>query len=178
MAKTHKATDPEGVPKSRPIVGAARGLTTPLGEQLSDILEPVAKGRDVIWESQSTEEVLRKIKEANEALEREKVKDIMVGSLDVEALYPSIDQVEGPRLVAEEVRRSKVQFENINYHIAAVYLGSTMSTERQTKEGVRDLIPKRKIRTKRGRKPTVHSKELGGPKARKMKPDLDEEGDG
>ena len=43
VAKTHKATDPEGTPKSRPIVGAARGLTTPLGEQLSDLLEPVAK---------------------------------------------------------------------------------------------------------------------------------------
>ena len=35
-AKTHKKTDDEGVPKSRPIVGAARGLTTPLGETLSD----------------------------------------------------------------------------------------------------------------------------------------------
>ena len=84
MAKTHKATDPEGNPKSRPIVGAARGLTTPLGEQLSDFLEPVARSRDQIWEAQSTEEVLRKIKEANQVLRENKVKDFMLGSLDVE----------------------------------------------------------------------------------------------
>ena len=32
VAKTHKATHPQDVPKSRTIVGAARGLTTPLGE--------------------------------------------------------------------------------------------------------------------------------------------------
>ena len=121
MTKTHKATDKEGIPKSRPIVGAARGLTTPLGEQLSDIIEPVSRARNVVWEAQSTEEVLRKIQEANIVLEREKVKDLMLGSLDVEALYPSIDQREGPRLVSEEVRKSQLKFENVDYHLAAVY---------------------------------------------------------
>ena len=52
VAKTHKATDPEGNPKSRPMVGVARGLTTPLGEQLSDLLDPVARSRDRVWEAQ------------------------------------------------------------------------------------------------------------------------------
>merc|ERR1712240_951418 len=84
VAKTHKATDSKGNPKSRPIVGAARRLTTPLGEQLSDLLDPVARTRDRIWEAQSTEEVLRKIKEANQRLEEEQVKDLMVGLLNVE----------------------------------------------------------------------------------------------
>ena len=42
-------------------MGAARGLTKPLGEQLSDILEPVAKGREVVWEARYKEKVLRKI---------------------------------------------------------------------------------------------------------------------
>ena len=50
-------------------MGAARGLTTPLGELLSDTIEPVAKARDKIWEAQSTEEVLRKISEAKSRLE-------------------------------------------------------------------------------------------------------------
>ena len=57
-AKTHKKTDSEGLPKSQPIVGAARGLTTPLGETLSELLEPVAKARTQKWEVQSTEEVV------------------------------------------------------------------------------------------------------------------------
>ena len=61
VAKTHKAPDKQGYLKSRPIVGASRGLTTPLGEVISDLLDPVARARGKIWEAQSTEEILRKI---------------------------------------------------------------------------------------------------------------------
>ena len=70
-------------------------------------------------------------------------------------------------MVLEEVRRSKLTFENIDYHLAAVYLGSTMSVEKQCKEAIRKLIQQRRVRTRRGRKPTVHSKELGVPRGRK-----------
>ena len=90
-AKTHKEPDDQGVPKSRPIVGAARGLTTPLGETLSDLIEPVSKARQCQWEAQSTEEVIRKIEDTNEKLANLKIQDAVVGSLDVIALYPSID---------------------------------------------------------------------------------------
>ena len=114
VAKTHKATDSKGNPKSRPIVGAARGLTTPLGEQLSDLLDPVARTRDRIWEAQSTEEVLRKIGEANQKLEEEGAKEIMIGSLDVEALYPSIDQKIGLEIVTREVVRYDFEYENVD----------------------------------------------------------------
>ena len=89
---------------------AARGLTIPLGELLSDTLEPVVRTRDVVWEAQSTEEVLRKISEVNIKLKDRRIREIMVGSLDVEAL----DQKEGPKILANEVLRSKVQFENVN----------------------------------------------------------------
>ena len=68
-AKTHKKADSERLPKSRPIFGAARGLTTPLGDTLSKLLEPVAKARTHKWEAQATEEVLRKIEDANTRLE-------------------------------------------------------------------------------------------------------------
>ena len=37
-AKTHKGPGEDGVPKSRPIVRACRGLTTPLGELISDLI--------------------------------------------------------------------------------------------------------------------------------------------
>ena len=39
VAKTHKAAQ-NGVPKSRPIVGASHGLSTAIGELISDIIEP------------------------------------------------------------------------------------------------------------------------------------------
>ena len=106
--------------------------------------------------------------EANSKLKEEGTKKVMVGSLDVEALYPSIDQKEGPRIVAQEVLKSKIDIENINYHLAVVYLGTTMNRARQVREGVAHLIPPRKTRTRRGRKVTVHTKELGGPRGRKV----------
>ena len=43
-------------------------------------------------EARSTEEVLRMTGEANQRMERDQDKDITVGSMDVLALYPSIDQ--------------------------------------------------------------------------------------
>ena len=63
------------------------------------------------WEAQSTEEVLHKIEAANKKLEDLKVKELVIGSLDVEALYPSIDQQEGPKIVAQEIVKSKLRFE-------------------------------------------------------------------
>ena len=59
----------------------------------------------------------------------------------MEALHPSIDQVEGPGLVSNEVLMSKVEYTNINYHLGAIYLGCTMDRERQIREGVARLIP-------------------------------------
>ena len=76
--------------------------------------------------------------------------------------------------MSEEVRKSSLTFENIDYHLAAVYLGSTMTADRQMREGIRHLVPERKVRTKKGRKPTVHSKELSGPRERKVR---EEEGE-
>ena len=59
-----------------------------LGEILSKIVDPLSKSRERIWKAQSTEEVLQKIEENNTRLNEERVKEIMVGSLDVEALLP------------------------------------------------------------------------------------------
>ena len=64
-AKTHKNTDKKELPKSWPIVGASRGLTTPLGEIVLDLAEPVAKVRPSQWEAQSMEYVLYKKEVAN-----------------------------------------------------------------------------------------------------------------
>ena len=167
-AKTHKPPDKQGLPKSRPIVGASRGLTTPLGETLSDLIEPVAKARTKQWEAQATEEVLRKIQETNTKLEEGRIKDIVVGSLDVEALYPSIDQIQGPRIVAEEVMKSPLKFDNIDTHLLGVYLATVLTKERQIKEGISKLLPIRKAEGKRGRKPNIHGRELAGPKKKEI----------
>ena len=129
-----------------------------------DLIEPVSKSRHQQWEAQSTEEVLRKIEETNTRLKEEGIKQVVIGSLDVEALYPSIDQVQGPRIVAQEIAKSLLTFETVDTHLLGVYLATVMSKERQEKEKVSHLLPTRKAAGKQGRKLTVHGQELGGPK--------------
>ena len=89
-------------------------------------------------------------------LRDEKAKKVMVVSMDLEALYSSIDQKEGLRIVSNEVLKSKIEYDNDNYHLAAVYLGTVMDKTRQVREGVTNLIPPRKAKSRRDRRVTVH----------------------
>ena len=54
-----------GIPKTRPIVGASSGLTTYIGDFVSDLIEPLAKKKPDSTEAQSTEKVRRIIKDAS-----------------------------------------------------------------------------------------------------------------
>ena len=65
-AKTHKKVGERGITASRPIVGASKVLTTPLGELLSDLIVRVSKMRENSLEAQPTEEVLRAIEEVED----------------------------------------------------------------------------------------------------------------
>ena len=47
--------------------------------------------------------------------------------------------------------------------LAGVYLATVMSRERQVKEGLGRLLPLRKARGERGKKPTALTYELSGP---------------
>ena len=40
-----------GIPKSRPIIGASKGLTTVIGEITLDLLEPIARTRTECMEA-------------------------------------------------------------------------------------------------------------------------------
>ena len=101
----------------------------------------------------------------------DKVKEVVIGSLDV---YPSIDQREGPRIVAEEFLKSRLEYDNVDYHLVGVYLSICMDRGRLEKEGILHLVQRRKSGNK-GRRPTVHTRELGGPKPRWKKDTTDVE---
>ena len=73
--------------------------------------------------------------------------------MDIEALYPSIHQKDGPRIVAEEIIRSDLRYEGVDVRKAAIYLAATLSKERQTVEGIGHLLPQRKAQGRPGRKP-------------------------
>ena len=109
MAKTHKPVGNNGVPKSRPVVGAAQGLTTPIGDLISDIIEPLARVEPNKTEAQSTEELIRSIQEANSYLREVRDDSTVLASMDVVALYPSIDQKEAARIVRRTFEDSSGQ---------------------------------------------------------------------
>ena len=91
-----------------------------------DLVAPISRSRPDLKECQSTEEMVRKIQNANTLLEERNCKEAMVGSMDVEALYPSIHQKEGAKIVAEKIIRSDVKYEGADIKKAAVYLAATM----------------------------------------------------
>ena len=98
-AKTHKPVGTNGVPKSRPIVGASQGLTTPIGNLISDVLEPLARVEPEVTEALSTEELIRAVQEANTNLKDVRDDTSVLASMDVVALYPSLDQGEAAAIV-------------------------------------------------------------------------------
>ena len=132
-------------------------MTTPLEELLSDLTEPISRMVVESHEAQSTEEVLRMISEANLRLKQEGVSDMALGSMDVVALYLSLDQKRSAEIVAEAIIESDVRYSGVEMDIASVYLATIWSKERKKKEGVFRLLPRKK--STRGRKSTVNSKE-------------------
>ena len=92
-------------------MGAASGLTTYAGDILADIIEPLAKIKEPSIEAQSTEEVRRIIEDASERSKSEGVRNLVTASMDVVALYPSLNQRESAREVAQEFLDSGLQVE-------------------------------------------------------------------
>ena len=60
----------------------------------------------------------------------------MVGSLDVGALYLSIDQVQGPNNKAGEISKSELKFDNVDEYILSFYLAVTFCKKRSIVEGI------------------------------------------
>ena len=75
--------------------------------------------------------------------------DVALGSMDVVALYLSLEQDESARIVADHIMESEVDFAGVDFDIAGVYLATVWSKERQKREGVYKLLPRK--RSSRGR---------------------------
>ena len=63
----------------------------------------------------------------NKTLEETETRDIMIGSMDMEALYPSIDQNEGAKIVARHVMQSNIQYEGLYIRKTALYLATVLN---------------------------------------------------
>ena len=128
LRKDHKEVPTgreEKGPRVRPICGAEDCSTKRVSYLLCQILTPLLP--DWCTQCDSTDELLREFEKLNE--EREADERWIVGSLDVESLYPSLDVVVCSLVVAKALIESGLKFEGLCWQEIALYLKYQMETE-------------------------------------------------
>ena len=154
--KDHKVTQEGAPPKTRPVCLANLTFNQRTSDLLNQNLKSVINS-DPTEEVVSTEEFLYEIKELNAKISEGKIEDsnIIIGSFDVEALYPSIEVKSAIEICRNRVLKSNVKFENINFKWALVYLVLTMSPVDIVDLHLQPIMPRKVSRY--GRKPTIKS---------------------
>ena len=95
-----------------------------ISELASYILQGVANAKEDTCEASSTEDLLSEVELFNKLVREGKIVDgkLMVGSLDEESIYPSIDTREAARVCRDRVVASPLQIEGVCYRTAVLYL--------------------------------------------------------
>ena len=116
--KDHKPLQPNGLPKTRPICQASCTCQQRISEHLCRILKSCFDAnREEDTEALSMEDMLSAVEDLNQQIREGLVDDqrIMIASLDVSALYPSIDTKLAAELVREEITGSGIKFDGIDW---------------------------------------------------------------
>ena len=82
-------------------------------------------------------------------------KDVIIGSLDVKALYPSLDLSFTIEKVCTMFRESEVVFEGVDYEEVGLYISLHKNLEELKELGLEDVCPTRQ--KNKGRPPTITS---------------------
>ena len=144
-AKDHKMyDDPQKGPKMRPIMGARIGPNTGLAQIGSLITRGIKNNLPNKYEIRNTEEILQKFKAYNENLNSSTNPKKVLGSMDIEQFYPSLD----PKRVAQVVRmlwsECSLLIEDVDYKKLAEYLGKYMKNEDIISENIEDFVFRKK----------------------------------
>ena len=119
-----------------------------LSHLISKIIRPIWQEEESI--STNTEEVMAAVHDINkENIETE----LLVGSADVRALYPSLDINHTAEIVAQTFYESKYEMEETDSKEIGLYLAINMTTEEIEKEKLTKYCPKR--RSKYGAPPVI-----------------------
>ena len=79
--------------------------------------------------------------------------DLLVMSLDAEALYPSLQIQDVAKMCAERVANSNLEFQGVNWKWAAIYAALAFPELEILRQGLADVVPRRKAKS--GGEPTV-----------------------
>ena len=127
--KNQKPIDPvTKLPKTRPVCLTRTSYNQRANDYLCWITGASIKGNPT-KEAISTEDNIAGIDKLNQMIENEEIKpqDLMIGSLDVKALYTSIDTKTAGKLARDNIVKTKTKFEGIDYKRGLKYLALTMT---------------------------------------------------
>ena len=129
-------------PPVRPLCDVSDSYGHKLSYFISTILKEITDDAPTVCES--TEDMMAAIKSANDS---GKIgKDTVVGSLDVVALYPSLDLDFTIEKVTEEFFESKVEIDGVDYEELGLYLSLHRDEDYLLGKGIMRFCPRRKNR--------------------------------
>ena len=118
-------------------------LSSQAGDVIADLLEPLVSVSLPSQEDLSTEEVLSQLEEAEKLIKEQGHTNVTAGSLDVKALYPSLDQTGASEAVSKFVLESKVDLEGVNWREVQTNVASNMDEHELKRRKIVKLVPKR-----------------------------------
>ena len=149
VRKDHKKHDDKVKgPPVRPVCGASEAPNSRLSHFLSRIINDYADNANIETESKSSEEMRAAFEEYN-GKDEETRKQCKVISMDVKALYPSMEWKEIVMAVREMVESSEKQIEDVDWFEVGKYLAVALTPEEIVREGLERQIPKRKTNPNR-----------------------------
>ena len=149
LRKDHKTTeDAVKGPPVRPVCGANQAPNSRLSGFLSRIVNDHADAIGIETECRSSEEMRAGFEEYNDG-DVEMKRHCAVISMDVKALYPSMEWGEILTAVRELVESSPEEVEGVDYEEIGKYIAVTMKREDIVREGLANVVPERKIETGR-----------------------------
>ena len=150
LRKDHKPfEDPVAGPPTRPVCGGAAAYNSKMSHLLGLFLRPVWMEQETACSS--TEEMLAAFHEVNESGVLDQ--HCVIGSLDVKALYPSLDVPFVSRVVADMFLSSNVSVPCVNTKELGLYLALNRTPSELRDLGLTDFCPRR--RSKKGPRPVI-----------------------
>ena len=139
-------------PPTRPVCSGEKAYNKKLSHIMSTLLREVWRGEETTCEN--TEELLANIEEINNN-RSERRGEIVVGSLDVKALYPSLDVDHAAEIVEKVLVESDLEFDGINNKELGLYLSLNYNEEELDTMNIKEYCPTRK---KKKGKPKITGK--------------------
>ena len=148
--KDHKIVEPghEQIgPKVRPVCGAEDCATKRVSYLLCLLTTPLIGLSKT--HCSSTIDMLQEIENLNQS--RKLNENCMIGSLDIDSLYPSLDISRCAKVVSQKLYNSDLKFPGLDWKEIGLYLTFHLTNDEILEEGIREFCPKR--RSNRGEGP-------------------------